>query len=1010
MEHLPPNQFLSTLLQKGSSLLQTLRPSGQIVILCPISSSLQLQDRITGQLYSSLLNDEFLSSHILRVTELHKDRSRAKSYSTINGKTVVIKDDLLFPHRGYKGVREVRILHDSLIYLDDAQSNPLLVYFLDKPLLGNAMQPQKEPRRSTIRGPISTWVDLCGEFKGVAQVLNPELNRLFKEFNDSLQTTSPTLPVSNANLLLLQNGNLQSSLQVPTLTRETSLRHHPTLVALRESIETIMVGAITAFQSLPAPLVTAIAQQTKLTGPEIEKMIETHILGNVYDMLFYRLSALTSLRDEEISTASDNARYVDITQLGLSGNSLTLPNSPLSISDVRARLNRAIVAFRGFGSDRTPLGKLSKLLEAIKCIMSDSEKSSDDLIPTLVCVVLRANVSALASNILYVKEFSFLDLAAGEFGYALSTLEAVVYHITSTASLSDLSRRNFAFLRCVKEGDMVVIKSMVDSDPGLLRIRDEKGESPYQLTSSPEILDVLLNTCTEVDSLCGLLLSTYKTSRFERTVDAVLSLGPPEKRFLVNETDSVGQSIGHKIFEYPDLISSLGDSIDWTIKDNQSQTPLSVFARIYDHPLYEEVFEASLSCASPVALADHIDAKGNTLAHIVCSKPCMEALMRYAYGDFNVRNSKGLTPLLQVIKFARVEVIQVLLSQKCVNPASRDIRGNSGIHFAARSSLAVFEACLAGGMLPYDRVMGSGITPMHIASREANIPVLNCLLERGIRDNVWDWRGAKAVDVAKNEQVRNLLDGYAVSGREVRVLRGIVSEDCTVRYLIRAKTGEAVYRTLADFQSLRGLLVQKYPALGIPTLNLKYPPPCILHSRPSRTILMAITERLDCFVDSLLNHPSLAKDELTWDFLLITNFNHTAATERVEVQAREAKESIWAKEKPLTDISGTQIFFGHAREQILVMSAAYEVLERKARLLRDGYLHLSVAYGLVGRELAGLSQIPELENGGYLRIIEEMSETMIPKEPSLLYLFVEDIVSIASGVTGILVRTLCILN
>lgn len=88
----PPNPFLSLLFAHDARILSQIRNiTTQVIVLAPITSSLNLVDRDTGVAFVETLNDDFLASHILRVVEQPHERAKARNYSTINGKTVVIK-------------------------------------------------------------------------------------------------------------------------------------------------------------------------------------------------------------------------------------------------------------------------------------------------------------------------------------------------------------------------------------------------------------------------------------------------------------------------------------------------------------------------------------------------------------------------------------------------------------------------------------------------------------------------------------------------------------------------------------------------------------------------------------------------------------------------------------------------------------------------------------------------------------------------------------------------------
>jgi hypothetical protein len=70
------------------------------------------RDRESGRPYTELVRDEeFLGSHILRVVSgdgfsgkdvnnIRDSRGKAKSYTTVNGRTVIIKENMVYSNKG----------------------------------------------------------------------------------------------------------------------------------------------------------------------------------------------------------------------------------------------------------------------------------------------------------------------------------------------------------------------------------------------------------------------------------------------------------------------------------------------------------------------------------------------------------------------------------------------------------------------------------------------------------------------------------------------------------------------------------------------------------------------------------------------------------------------------------------------------------------------------------------------------------------------------------------------
>lgn len=86
----------------------------QILLVPTTEVLLTSRDRESGALFSDLAQTEdFLGSHVLRIpngngatpggketTSMREQRGKAKQYTTINGRTVIIKDAFVYANKG----------------------------------------------------------------------------------------------------------------------------------------------------------------------------------------------------------------------------------------------------------------------------------------------------------------------------------------------------------------------------------------------------------------------------------------------------------------------------------------------------------------------------------------------------------------------------------------------------------------------------------------------------------------------------------------------------------------------------------------------------------------------------------------------------------------------------------------------------------------------------------------------------------------------------------------------
>jgi len=110
----PLNPFLGAFAK--SPLLHQCSPSQQHILLVPSTDVLlDSRDTETGApLVASIASDEFLGSHVLRVPppktsvaggkdagqNLREMKGKPKLYNTVNGRTVVVKDNYVYSNKG----------------------------------------------------------------------------------------------------------------------------------------------------------------------------------------------------------------------------------------------------------------------------------------------------------------------------------------------------------------------------------------------------------------------------------------------------------------------------------------------------------------------------------------------------------------------------------------------------------------------------------------------------------------------------------------------------------------------------------------------------------------------------------------------------------------------------------------------------------------------------------------------------------------------------------------------
>ncbi len=401
----------------------------------------------------------------------------------------------------------------------------------------------------------------------------------------------------------------------------------------------------------------------------------------------------------------------------------------------------------------------------------------------------------------------------------------------------------------------------------------------------------------------------------------------------IQEQDIWGRSLGHYLFNSPALITRIGYLIPWKQRDKNGQTPLFALCRSYDHADYCNMVEAGLKAAKvaqgdgqPLHVDEHVDGKGNTLLHIINDPRLALRILHSCDVDVNATNEKRFTPLMVASKYGRYDMVRSLFADPRVD----------------------------------------------LGAREA--------------------RGLTAVELAKDEDVRNKIDDLGLfsmpasrDGRITGVVRAFFVEDGTVRLVLKsaAPTDHDSYtvttsrRSLSDFEQLGRLLAEENPASWVPTVT-DTRTPFQLPSKPSRALLRDIQAKMDWFLRTMLNHPTLSKHEMLWEFFLVPELQLGTMEERTRLKIEARIERIREEYEPVQDLRAVEQFVNHARE--IVRSVNYATKSATRRVNSVGVVAADMYDSLVllHRSVSGLVFLPR----GHITALEMYAMAMQPTQSS----------------------------
>ncbi|KJR84075.1 VPS9 domain protein [Sporothrix schenckii 1099-18] len=349
--------------------------------------------------------------------------------------------------------------------------------------------------------------------------------------------------------------------------------------------------------------------------------------------------------------------------------------------------------------------------------------------------------------------------------------------------------------------------------------------------------------------------------------------------------DIWGRSVAHYLFHAPFLIESYGSMMPWRQRDKKGQTPLFALCRSYDHEAYYEmvsegirVTTATQSDSGRLHVSEHVDARGNTLLHIVNHTQLAARILQLCDVDVNAVNDKMFTPLMVASKYGRLPMVQTLFRDPRVDIGAKELRGLTAVELAK------------------DDEVRNKIDDLTLLSMPSGPDI-----------------------------------------RTTSVVRSYFVEDASVRFVV--KSGHAVSpvsyavttcrRSQTDFEHLTRLLALENPASWIPSVaGLRSP--FQIPSKPSRAMLKDLQLRMDWFLRMMIMHPTFAQHEMLWEFILVPDIQPDMMAQRSRLKAETRAEKVRDELEPLTDIREVEQFVDHARELVRGVNHSTKSVMRRA--------------------------------------------------------------------------------
>ena len=485
-------------------------------------------------------------------------------------------------------------------------------------------------------------------------------------------------------------------------------------------------------------------------------------------------------------------------------------------------------------------------------------------------------------------------------------------------SLSNVSESSFKSRTTTIDSGGSVLESDISVET-LAQTQDSEGDSILMMAieaRQPTVLEYLLDqedyfptrfvledANGEETTLLSAAVQTTNRELIEIVLHHILQARDIQTiREYFARADIRGRTVAHYIFNAPELVDRFGEDLPWRKKDKNGQTPLLALCRSYDHPSYHAMVSSALRFATteqgdgqPLHLDNHVDAKGNTLLHVINEPSLALRLLRQCDSNANAANDKRFTPLMVASKYGRIDMIRVFFGDRRVDVSAKELRGMTAVELAK------------------DDEVRNRIDDMVLVS---NAP--------------------------------------AADGRVTAVVRSFFVEDASIRLIIKSAIRNengmigitTCRRSLADFENLANWLSQEHPASWLPSI-FNFRSPFLISSRPSKAALQDIQIRLDRFLKIMLAHSTFSTHELLWEFILFPEIQSEMMEERSRKKAEVRAENIKEQYEPVDDVHDVESFVGHAREALRGVNHSTKSVTRRVNTVRNANSGMSCTWSLV---------------------------------------------------------------
>lgn len=465
---------------------------------------------------------------------------------------------------------------------------------------------------------------------------------------------------------------------------------------------------------------------------------------------------------------------------------------------------------------------------------------------------------------------------------------------------------------------------------------------------------VLEDTNSEGTTLLSAAVQTTNRELVEIVLHHILQVRDGQViRDYFGQADIRGRTVAHYLFNVPELLERFGEELPWRQRDKNGQTPLLALCRSYDHPDYHNMVKSALHFAT-------LEQGDGQLLHV----------------DNHI-----------------------------------DVKGNTLLHVVNEPPLGL--RLLRQCDIDVNAANDKRFTPLMVASKYGRIDMIRVLFgDRRVDIAAKELRGMTAVELAKDDEVRNSIDDMVLvgnvpqaDGRVTAVVRSFFVEDASIRLIIKSAVRNengmigitTCRRSMADFENLAKWLSLEHPASWLPSI-FNFRSPFQITGRPSKAVLQDIQTRLDRFLKIMLAHSTFSTHELLWEFILFPEVQPDMMEERSRKKAETRADNIKEQYEPVEDVRDVESFVSHAREALRGVNHSTKSIMRRVSNMRNSAADFSTAFNLAAQTITTLPFLPPI----HLSALARFAQTHTPSESDPYKTFLADISAIATTNAAIL--------